>query len=167
MRKHGSPRIWAFGYAVIVPEASVQIAGMPAVGWWRVHPLGGETLGRMQSGEGQAMSEYVTNFVKQQIILSPLTLPGMISGAQSYRCKQAGRTDGWCDPCFLAGTGLIGAGLGIYAGINFKGWFGASAAIAMGTYSVTTNFLACTDFVMTAGRHGTYVTQSGGDSDSQ
>jgi hypothetical protein len=41
------------GYVVLVPR-STAIAGLQPVGWWRVDPTSGSTLGVMESGEGQA-----------------------------------------------------------------------------------------------------------------
>jgi hypothetical protein len=47
------------GYVVLVPKRPVDVPGGTILGWWRVDPQSGSTLGIMQSGEGQAMPEYV------------------------------------------------------------------------------------------------------------
>jgi hypothetical protein len=51
------------GYVVLVPPRPVAAAGGTAVGWWRVDPRSGSTLGVMQSGHGQAMTELALQFV--------------------------------------------------------------------------------------------------------
>jgi hypothetical protein len=87
------------GYAVIVPSASVRIAGMPVVGWWRVRPAGGETLGRMQSGEGQSLTEYALRYG-----------PSAYSAVGGLVCRHVlhSNTNG-CNPCLLAAAGLLGS----------------------------------------------------------
>lgn len=45
------------GNLVLVPEKSVTIAGKKTVGWWRIDPQKGTTLGIMESGRGQAIPE--------------------------------------------------------------------------------------------------------------
>ena len=54
------------GYVVLLPKRPVDIAGRDLVGWWRVHPISGATLGIMESGEGVAIVEYLKQ--KQAII---------------------------------------------------------------------------------------------------
>ena len=46
------------GYNVLVPSKAVSLAGQSHVGWWRVDPRSGNTLGVMESGQGQAAVEY-------------------------------------------------------------------------------------------------------------
>ena len=45
------------GYAVVVPKRAVDIEGQPHVGWWRINPQTGETIGVMDSGFNQAQLE--------------------------------------------------------------------------------------------------------------
>jgi hypothetical protein len=47
------------GYTVLVPTRRISIGGRDLLGWWRVNPTSGTALGIMESGEGQAMVEYV------------------------------------------------------------------------------------------------------------
>jgi hypothetical protein len=46
----------AEGYAVLVPERAILLEGRPVVGWWRVDPRNGQTLGLGENGWG---TEYV------------------------------------------------------------------------------------------------------------
>jgi hypothetical protein len=46
------------GYAVLLPARPVTVEGRIHLGWWRIDPASGSTLGLMESGEGQAMTEY-------------------------------------------------------------------------------------------------------------
>jgi hypothetical protein len=115
----------ASGYAVIVPAASVQIAGMPAAGWWRVRPQGGETLGRMQSGEGQGM-------VEKAITEGSKFVPSAYSLVANYFCTKAGRTDSYCNPCLIAGAGALGTLIGLYGWQISWGWGAGQIAFTMG-----------------------------------
>ena len=74
--KRGISEDLSAGYVVIVPSERVEIAGSPQIGWWRVLPQGGETLGRMESGEGQALSERVGYMA---VSYTHLTLPTIYS----------------------------------------------------------------------------------------
>lgn len=129
------------GYVVVVPNASVTIAEKPALGWWRVHPLGGETLGRMHSGEGQGAVEYILS-------LSPAVYS---LGANIY-CRRAGRTDSWCNPCLILGAGILGSVIGAYGWIvsSHTALFSAARlAFTVGTagYGGVTKSLSCVDWL--------------------
>lgn len=54
------------GYTILLPKRPVDNAGRDVMGWWRVHPVSGATLGVMESGEGQAIVEYLRQ--KQAIV---------------------------------------------------------------------------------------------------
>ena len=133
----------ASGYAVIVPAASVQIGEMPATGWWRVRPQGGETLGRMQSGEGQGM-------VEKAITEGSKFLPSGYSFAANAYCKRAGRTDGFCNPCLIAGAGALGSLIGIYGWLVSSGWGAAKYAVIMtlGAYGMWTKAPTCGGWII-------------------
>ncbi|MEW5899961.1 MAG: hypothetical protein AB1715_00695 [Acidobacteriota bacterium] len=45
------------GFIVVAPVRAVEINGRPQFGWWRTHPVSGETLGVMGSGYHQDISE--------------------------------------------------------------------------------------------------------------
>ncbi len=47
------------GYVVLIPSRPIAAGGRPAVGWWRVDPKSGSTLGIMESGQGQGTTEFV------------------------------------------------------------------------------------------------------------
>ena len=49
----------AEGYVVLVPKKAMLLQGRPVVGWWRVDPLSGQTLGIGESGAGIALVEYL------------------------------------------------------------------------------------------------------------
>src|SRR5262249_35932202 len=42
---------------VVAPKAPVDIAGVPAAGWWRIDPASGTTLGFLADGTGGDMAE--------------------------------------------------------------------------------------------------------------
>lgn len=46
------------GFMAVVPKQPVVRAGQQRVGWWRVHPVSGETIGVMDTGFHQDDSEY-------------------------------------------------------------------------------------------------------------
>ena len=45
------------GHTVVVPERNVTLNSQKRIGWWRVHQGSGSTLGRMDSGRGQGLTE--------------------------------------------------------------------------------------------------------------
>ncbi len=47
------------GYVVLIPPRPVTLAGRDEVGWWRVDPRSGHTIGLMKSGQGQGLVEYI------------------------------------------------------------------------------------------------------------
>jgi len=137
----------ASGYAVIAPSAGVQIAGMPAVGWWRVRPLGGETVGRMQSGEGQGM-------VEKAITEGGKYLPSAYSAAANAYCKHVGSTGGWCNPCLIAGAGLLGSAIGVYGWAIASGWGAGQIAFTLGAgaYGAWGKGAACGGWAINSGQ---------------
>jgi hypothetical protein len=128
-----------FGYVVIVPSASERIAGMPAVGWWRVRPDAGETLGRMQSGEGRGMTQKALDSLKYA--------PSIDSAGASVYCTQANRTDGFCNPCPIAFAGLFGTAIGLYewATAEAGGWGLGQVAgtVGLGVYGAWRKGVSC------------------------
>ncbi len=48
----------ADGYIVITPPKPIPINGKPMIGWWRIDPRKGTTLGMGASGSGQALTQY-------------------------------------------------------------------------------------------------------------
>ena len=48
------------GYAVVAPPQPVELAGMPRVGWWRIDPASGTTLGILANGTGGTIDEYLS-----------------------------------------------------------------------------------------------------------
>lgn len=77
----------ADGYLVLAPRKSVLVNGRALIGWWRVDPRTGNTLGVGEHGWGQAMSEYAEEaFVLQEI---RSTIEGF---ANMMRCLTLGIT---------------------------------------------------------------------------
>lgn len=133
----------ATGYAVILPHAPATIAGAPAFGWWRVALAGGESLGRMQGGEGQSMTETA---ITKGIALSP--------SASAFLLKRYCKgTTGVCHPCLiatLAGVGVVtGFAGGWVANITESGsWLqllGVVGVAAYGTAGEGGNVVRCVD----------------------
>ncbi len=56
------------GYTVLVPSKAVSLAGQTRVGWWRVEPRSGSTLGVMESGQGPRSELTPTNTVGQELL---------------------------------------------------------------------------------------------------
>jgi hypothetical protein len=51
------------GQVAIIPKQPVSVAGQTQMGWWAIDPRSGNAVGRMSSGGGQAMTEYVVEQV--------------------------------------------------------------------------------------------------------
>ncbi len=49
----------ARGQVAVVPERMVNVSGRSDIGWWAVDPQSGNTVGRMGSGGGQELVEYL------------------------------------------------------------------------------------------------------------
>lgn len=45
------------GYVIVAPSSPIEIDGRPRFGWWRTHPVSGETLGVMESGFHSPLTE--------------------------------------------------------------------------------------------------------------
>ncbi|MFA5594024.1 MAG: hypothetical protein WDA15_01940 [Trueperaceae bacterium] len=104
----------AKGYSVVLPaEHSVQ--RVADVGWWRVDPVTGETLGRGGDGRGNAFVEYLTTFEVSMAITAGFTVYGV------HECTKIAdpHVAGCCivQNIAMAGVGMaVGVGLGIYYG---------------------------------------------------
>jgi len=44
----------ADGYAVVVPSRAIDLGGGPLTGWWQIDPTTGETVDRLETGQGAA-----------------------------------------------------------------------------------------------------------------
>lgn len=106
----------AAGYIVLVPEKPVLINGDELVGWWRIHPQRGDTLGFMETGAGQTLTEYALMVVK-----------GAVPAIWAWFCKQADWNRDLCSPCVLLTLS------GIWAFLGFAG--------AMISETVTMSFM--------------------------
>jgi hypothetical protein len=118
------------GYIVIVPTEAVEIGGTSSIGWWRILPQNGETLGRMGSGEGQAMTEYIAQ------------IPGAYATAASFLCPKFGKATGICNPCLILLAGFIGMTVSLYLwAIGEKA--GSVLSAALGITGFAKNLCKC------------------------
>ncbi|HEX4793877.1 MAG TPA: hypothetical protein VH370_08805 [Humisphaera sp.] len=143
----------ASGYAVLVPQKSVELAeGLSRFGWWRVNPSTGEALGRMESGAGQALTE--------RIITTGIRLaPSAIAAGLKYQCGKSGNTSGICNPCLIAAIGLFGCFIG-FANAAVAWTLGESSTLAFGVlgvgagaYGMASNAGGCVGFVLDSYAH--------------
>ncbi|MDB5171522.1 MAG: hypothetical protein JWN51_295 [Phycisphaerales bacterium] len=128
------------GYAVLLSPAGGTPDPAGSVGWWRVNPVTGQTLGRMDHGEGQAMTEDVV--IKYLVTL----VPSLSATALSQYCKHygGGSTSGKCNPCLHMALGLFGAVMG-FAYAAAAGSLGYLLSGATGTYGFATRVGPCFD----------------------
>jgi hypothetical protein len=111
------------GYAVVIPESMPE--GFEYVGWWRIDPQTGETLGMIDSGAGGAMVEYLL-IVSQSV--AGLVCYG-ISAADS-----SGLTGKDVLTCWLAAAaGTVAVTGGLMAGAAFGVVVAAAIAGAINT----------------------------------
>lgn len=104
----------ANGYEVVLPAGS-QTQSLAEVGWWRVDPVTGETLGRGGDGRGQSFVEYLTSLEVSMAITAGFTIYGV------HQCTKIAdpRVAGCCiiQNMAMAGAGMaIGIGAGVYYG---------------------------------------------------
>lgn len=79
------------GYMVVVPRQAVIVDGEPHVGWWRVHPATGETIGVMDSGfhAGKVESAIITGGVSLAALFPFLARPDNAQRLQAmYRAME-------------------------------------------------------------------------------
>lgn len=53
----------AAGWWIVLPRRPVELQGERMLGWWRIDPATGATLGMMQSGAGEGVTEYIVVIV--------------------------------------------------------------------------------------------------------
>jgi hypothetical protein len=58
------------GHHVLLPERPVTVAGSPRLGWWRVEAASGTTVGVMDSGYHQGLSEYLPTQEEATVIIT-------------------------------------------------------------------------------------------------
>ncbi len=73
------------GYMVLVPREAVMIGDQQRVGWWRVDPVSGETIGVMDSGFHQGGVEY-----KLKVLIATMT-PFILRPGNAERADAARR----------------------------------------------------------------------------
>lgn len=109
------------GHVVLIPPRPVTFAGRATVGWWRIDPRSGHTLGVMQSGQGQASVEYVTTAAMIAVGIGGglLAARGCLGTAEARASAGPGKTVA----CYLCGMGYgfatiasLGA-LGVLSGL--------------------------------------------------
>jgi len=94
------------GYIVVVPDRRIEISGKTVLGWWRLDPNKGHTLGMGESGKGQGLSEYILEF---------------ISIASNIHCWLTAKHALQYVYC---GIGLLGLGMGSWIGRLKTGYTG-------------------------------------------
>jgi hypothetical protein len=140
----------ASGYVALIPKEPIASGVDPEekdFGWWRINPATGETLGFMNRGEGQSLTERV---IQQAILM----IPSATAFGLKHYCKAHNSSEGMCDPCIIAAIGVLGFFVGFATGaaawaIGEKGTV-AFAAINMGwgTKSAVDYAGACIGSVM-------------------
>jgi len=84
------------GYWALVPQAPYSYDDKELAGWWRIHPVTGDTLGMMESGRGQALTNYAITVLKKG---APFWL--------MLGCKAIDLKRGICDPCAIFAFSLL------------------------------------------------------------
>lgn len=108
------------GYVVVAPGAAATDAA--SLGWWRVDPATGETLGRGGDGRGQTFVEYLTSFEVSIAITAGCTVFGVHQCTKIEDPRVAG-----C--CIIQNVVLAGAG--VAAGVGLGLAYGASKALVI------------------------------------
>jgi hypothetical protein len=107
------------GYWALVPQKPHSIEGKELTGWWRIHPLTGDTLGIMESGRGQGLTDYAITVLKKG---APFWL--------MLGCKAVDLKRGICDPCAIFAFSLLWTGGKVL--ISLANWVqGETVAIAL------------------------------------
>lgn len=109
------------GYEVLLP-AGHATQDLAEVGWWRVDPVTGETLGRGGDGRGQAFVEYLTSLEVSLAITAGFTVYGV------HKCtKEADPRVAGC--CIVQNLAMAGAGMGL--GIGLGVYYGTAHALKL------------------------------------
>lgn len=125
------------GYVTIVPQKPFYLNGKEEVGWWRIDPRSGETLGRMSSGEGQAMTEKV-------IILAY----NVAWSALFWYCQHENLRRGICDPCLITFFSAFGFWSALYLRLVGIWKLLTWALIGVGSYGIIKKGGACVEGIM-------------------
>jgi hypothetical protein len=117
------------GYAVILPPADAASVD----GWWRVHPVTGETLGQLSNGRGSAFTEALS--LISGVISFAFWLKGMggclaKSNSLAFSCCVATNTAFWI------GGGIVGAYVGVTGLIAALGAFAGDVAYNVATAKI-------------------------------
>jgi hypothetical protein len=137
----------ADGYLVLVPNKTLPFKGKALAGWWRIDPITGETLGRMGTGEGQSMTEKLVSLSFSIAV-----------GALFWYCSDQNLRHGICDPCKIAGAGVVGFIFGFILTMMNSWTLFAFAMMGWGLAGVVTRIGACIrDLFRTAGDYLGYA----------
>jgi hypothetical protein len=117
------------GYAAILPPADA--ASMH--GWWRVHPVTGETLGQLSNGRGSEFTEALG--LLSGVISFGFWLKGMggcvaKSNSLAYSCCVA------TNSAFWIGGGIVGAYVGVAGVLASLGAFAGDLVYNMATAKI-------------------------------
>jgi hypothetical protein len=107
------------GYAVVLPDKPVP----GVIGWWRVHPKTGETLGRINEGLGGVTAEHV-------ILINAIHIELLLAYASYNNCMRSGT----CSHTGCLNSAAVGflVSLGVMAAGGLIGHIWKGAAVAAG-----------------------------------
>lgn len=100
----------ANGYSVVLPAAA-SAQRVADVGWWRVHPVTGEALGRGGDGRGQSFAEYLVSFEVSMAITAGFTVYGVHQCTKISDPRIAG-----C--CIVQNVAMAAVGMGVGVGVG-------------------------------------------------
>ncbi len=109
------------GYEVVLP-ADHATRSLAEVGWWRVDPVTGETLGRGGDGRGQSFVDYLTSLEVSLAITAGFTVYGVDKCTKEPDPRVAG-----C--CIVQNLAMAGAGMGL--GIGLGVYYGTAHALKL------------------------------------
>ena len=114
------------GFLVCAPESAIQVAsGDEQMGWWRIDPNDGTTVGMMDNGQGATMAEYA---IMAWGIISGL---GAMLGCGAFSASSSTGKKLGCVICGVLVTAItILAGLGTFAASVGSGAAATGAAAA-------------------------------------
>ena len=136
----------AEGYVALVPKKSILVEGRSMVGWWRVDPRDGQTLGIGETGWGSELIEYIMEHkVASSILMGELyaiTCFGTAVGGGGLTCGEYLQ-------CLVQG---VGAGIG-FLGILTTASIVITVSAAAGLPAAAV-YLAIAGIVVKAGSTG-------------
>ena len=123
----------AAGFVVVVPTAPVALAGGEAVGWWRIDPATGQTLGMGDAGGGATMAEYASLISSILLCGGIALLDGKLSAQDAIVCAALGGGGAAMAGMWSAAGMGVGARIGLILAEAATGiWLNQSPALQNG-----------------------------------